>query len=71
MNQNVNSHRRTALLVLMSVGLFNFIDRLCMSILSVPIRRELGLTDTEIGILTGLAFSLVYTLTAQIGRAHV
>jgi len=56
--------RRRALALLMAVGLFNFVDRLCMSILSVPIRRELGLSDTEIGILTGLAFSLVYTLTA-------
>lgn len=56
--------RRRALALLMAVGLFNFVDRLCMSILSVPIRRELELSDTQIGILTGLAFSLVYTLTA-------
>ncbi|MFO1427311.1 MAG: MFS transporter [Steroidobacteraceae bacterium] len=48
----------------MAVGLFNYVDRLCMSILVVPIRQELGLSDTQIGILTGLAFSLVYTLMA-------
>jgi MFS family permease len=56
--------RRRAMALLMAVGLFNYIDRLCMSILSVPIRQELGLTDTQLGILTGLAFSLVYTLAA-------
>ena len=56
--------RRYALGLLMAVGLFNYVDRLCMSILVVPIRHELGLSDTQIGILTGLAFSLVYTLMA-------
>jgi MFS family permease len=56
--------RARALALLMAVGLFNYIDRLCMSILSVPIRADLSLTDTQIGILTGLAFSLVYTLAA-------
>ena len=56
--------RRYALGLLMAVGLFNYVDRLCMSILSVPIRRELDLSDTQLGVLTGLAFSLVYTLTA-------
>jgi predicted MFS family arabinose efflux permease len=53
--------RRYALGLLMAVGLFNFIDRQCMSILIVPIRQDLALTDTQIGILTGLAYSLVYT----------
>jgi MFS family permease len=56
--------RRYALGLLMAVGLFNFIDRQCMSILIVPIRHELNLSDTQIGVLTGLAFSLVYTLMA-------
>ncbi|MFV0277478.1 MAG: spinster family MFS transporter [Parahaliea sp.] len=49
------------LILLMLVGLFNYIDRLSMSILQVPIKAEMGLSDTQIGILTGLAFSLVYT----------
>ena len=50
-----------ALGLLMVVGLFNYIDRLSISILQVPIKAELELSDTQIGILTGLAFSLVYT----------
>lgn len=58
------AYRRYVLGLLMAVGLFNYIDRLCISILIVPIREELGLSDTQIGVLTGLAFSLVYTLMA-------
>lgn len=50
-----------ALGLLMLVGLCNYIDRLCMSILQVPIKQELHLTDTQLGVLTGLAFSLLYT----------
>jgi MFS family permease len=58
-----------ALGLLMVVGLFNYIDRLCMSILQVPIKAELGLTDTQLGIMTGLAFSLLYTtMTLPIAR---
>jgi MFS family permease len=53
----------------MAVGLCNYIDRLCMSILQVPIKQELGLTDTQLGVLTGLAFSLLYTtMTVPIAR---
>lgn len=51
-----------ALAVVIVVGLFNYIDRLSMSILQVPIKAELGLSDSQIGVLTGLAFSMVYTL---------
>ena len=62
-------NRWYALGVLMVVGLFNYIDRLCMSILQVPIKAELGLTDTQLGIMTGLAFSLLYTtMTVPIAR---
>ena len=62
-------NRWYALGVLMVVGLFNYIDRLCMSILQVPIKAELDLTDTQLGIMTGLAFSLLYTtMTVPIAR---
>lgn len=40
---------------------FNFMDRQIMSILQEPIRREMGLTDTQLGLLTGLAFAVFYT----------
>jgi hypothetical protein len=39
----------------------NFMDRQIMSILQEPIRSEFGLSDTQLGILTGLAFVLSAT----------
>jgi len=53
-----------ALAMLMMVGLFNYIDRLSLSILQVPIAKEFALSDTQLGALTGLAFSLVYTIAS-------
>jgi MFS family permease len=38
----------------------NFLDRQIVSILAEPIKNDLGLTDTQLGLLTGLAFGLVY-----------
>ena len=47
--------------VLAVVYTFNFLDRQLMSILQESIRADLHLTDTELGMVTGLAFALVYT----------
>lgn len=47
--------------VLLVVYIFNFLDRQVVAILAEPIARELNLSDTEIGLLTGLAFALLYT----------
>ena len=48
-------------LVLMLVYIFNFLDRQILSILAEPIREDLNLSDTQLGMLTGLAFALFYT----------
>jgi len=50
-----------ALGVLILIGLFNYIDRQSLAILQIPIKRELSLSDTQLGALTGLAFALLYT----------
>ena len=42
------------------VYVFNFIDRQILAILAPAIRDDLGLTDTQIGALSGLAFGLFY-----------
>ncbi|HEY9218934.1 MAG TPA: MFS transporter [Phenylobacterium sp.] len=47
--------------ILMVVYTFNFLDRQIVAILAEPIRKELGLSDTQLGMLTGLYFALVYT----------
>lgn len=53
---------RVTLWILLIVYIFNFIDRQIVNILAEPIRIELGLSDTEIGLMTGLAFALFYTV---------
>ncbi|HET9013763.1 MAG TPA: MFS transporter, partial [Gemmatimonadaceae bacterium] len=46
-----------------------FIDRQILGLLVGPIRRDLGITDTQMGVLYGLAFALFYTLLGiPIGR---
>src|ERR1035438_8941407 len=48
--------------VLVIVYTFNFIDRQIVGILAVPIKAELHLTDSQLGLMGGLAFALFYTL---------
>ena len=47
--------------VLMLAYTFSFIDRSILSLLVVPIRRDLGISDTQFSLLHGLAFALFYT----------
>jgi predicted MFS family arabinose efflux permease len=39
----------------------NFLDRQVLAILAQPVKHDLGLTDTQLGMLTGLFFALFYT----------
>jgi predicted MFS family arabinose efflux permease len=56
------STRRYVLGVLFVTYTFNFIDRQILGILVEPIKRDLGVSDTAMGLLTGLAFALFYTI---------
>ena len=61
--------RRTMLVMLGLVSMFNYIDRTVLSVLQEPIKQELGLSDGQLGLLTGLAFALFYaTLSLPIAR---
>lgn len=53
---------RIMLVTLLVVYIFNFLDRQIVNILAEPIRKDLGLSDTQIGLMTGLAFALFYTV---------
>lgn len=53
---------RLLLWTLLIVYVFNFLDRQIANILAEPIARDLGLSDTQLGLLTGLAFALFYTV---------
>jgi MFS family permease len=54
-------YRRYVLGLLCVVYLFNFVDRQIMVILAVPIQHEFGLSDTQLGLLSGFVFALVYS----------
>lgn len=59
-DSNLLMRRRIALTMLFLVGTINFVDRQLLSILVEPVRAELDFTDTQFGLLTGLAFALFY-----------
>jgi MFS family permease len=55
--------------VLMVFYIFSFIDRQIIALLVGPIKRDLGVTDFQIGLLGGLSFAVFYTLFGiPIGR---
>jgi predicted MFS family arabinose efflux permease len=51
-----------ALGVLASIYVLHFIDRQILTVLIEPIKQEFGASDTQMGLLTGLAFALFYAL---------
>ena len=51
-----------ALFVLAAIYIFNYIDRLLMAILIEPVKAEFGISDTGIGLLSGVTFAVFYTL---------
>ena len=63
------NYRRYVLGVLVFVYVFNFIDRQILAILMQPIKEDLGLNDTQLGFLSGIAFAVFYaTLGIPIAR---
>ena len=63
-NTTSKSYRTFAIILLTIVYGFNFIDRQIVGILAPFIQKDLGLTNTELGLLIGLAFAIFYTLVA-------
>lgn len=56
------------LAILLLVSTLNFIDRIVIGVLAAPIKADLGLSDTQLGLLGGTAFGLFYaTLGIPIG----
>src|SRR5436309_14990932 len=49
-------------LVLMLCNTLSFDDRQILGLLVAPIKRDLAISDTRIGLLQGLAFALFYTI---------
>lgn len=57
-----HAYRRRALILLMLIYVFNFVDRQVVNILAEPIKRDLMLSDAQLGMITGLAFAIFYSL---------
>lgn len=67
--QKTYNARHYALAILVLVYTFSFIDRQILSILIEPIKNDLNLSDTQMGLLTGFAFAAFYaTLGIPIAR---
>ena len=57
-----NGHAIYALVVLLLAYILSFIDRNVMAVLIGPIRQDFDISDTQFGLLHGLAFSIFYTI---------
>ena len=56
-----HAHYRYYVIAILTIGgILNIADRLILSILLEDIKAEFTLTDTQIGLITGLAFTVFY-----------
>ena len=64
-----STYLRYALGLLTTVYVVNFVDRQVLSILMQSIKKDLGLSDLQLGLLSGTAFGIFYaTLGIPIAR---
>jgi len=56
------NYKRLILFLLVTAYTLNFIDRTIIATLGQPIKDSLKITDTQLGLLGGLYFALLYTL---------
>jgi len=54
-------YRRWFLLLLILVYASSFVDRIIVAVVGQAIKVEMGLTDLQLGLIGGLAFSIFYT----------
>lgn len=68
-DQGARGYAWYVVFALLVVSILGYVDRLILSFLIEPIKAELVLTDTELGLVTGLAFALLYVVAGiPIGR---
>lgn len=44
------------------VNVFNYMDRMALSVMAPAVKTDLGLTDTQLGLLGGFAFAIFYAI---------
>lgn len=54
-------YRHYVMSALLGIYALNFLDRQIVNILAEPIKRDLGLADWQLGLMSGFAFALFYT----------
>ena len=59
--QPTRTYRRYVLGILVVVYTMNFLDRQILGILAGQIKKELVLTDSQLGLMGGLAFAMLYS----------
>jgi MFS family permease len=64
MASRAESKAGLVLALLLIVYVFNFLDRMLLSILAAPIQADLKLSDGQMGLLGGLAFAALYSTLA-------
>lgn len=57
-------YRYYVLAVLILVYMLNFLDRQIIGILAAPLKEEFGMSDSQFGLLGGIAFASVYSTLA-------
>jgi MFS family permease len=57
-----SGYRAYAMVLLVAIYAFNYLDRQVINILAEPIKTELGLADWQLGLVSGLAFALFYSI---------
>ena len=55
-------YTRYALGLLLVIYIFNFLDRQVVNILAEPIKQDLNLKDWQLGMMSGFAFAVFYTV---------
>lgn len=68
-SSTVNWRTHISLLLISLVYIFSYIDRQIIAVVIEPIKHEFGLSDGAMGVLTGLAFGVMYAgLGIPVGR---
>lgn len=55
-------YRNCLLTVLLAILAFNYVDRLAVGLVLQAVKADLQLSDTQLGLLTGIAFALFYSV---------